>query len=212
MTFEVWTASDVEALLIVAAKLDATAPRIERPKPPGSAHPQIEHSNDDRAEWLKEEKRPERAPLTRLEALFADTVLGWFSYLAAAPDDVRLTFQAWVKCKAAGQGALKRWTAESGKLNGSVAYARNKCVAIIVARLNELKAEKPLISDTRFDDGSADSDILWGISAIAREVGRSEGTTLSLIEAKAIPVRRHAGKFVASRLELRDVILGRRAA
>jgi hypothetical protein len=213
MTFEVWQGREVEALVIVAAKLDYVAPRITRPKGYGSAHPQIEYSDEDRAAWERPmDKDPMRSPLTRLEALFADTVLGWFSYLADVDEDVRRTFRAWVSCKAQGRGALKRWQAGTGKLNGSVAHARGKCISTIVARLNEMKAPKPMISDTRFDDGSADSDVLWGLAAIAREVGRSEATTLHLIEAKAIPVRRSLGKYVASRLELREEILGRRAA
>lgn len=211
--FQVWTASDVEALMIVGAKLDHVAPRIARPKGYGSAHPQIEYSAEDRAAWERpEDKDPLRAPLTRVEALFADTALGWFSYLADVDEDVRKTFAAWLACKAQGYGSLKRWQAVTGKLNGSVGYARTKCLSVIVARLNEAEAPKPMISDTRFDDGGADSDILWGLAAIAREVGRSETTTLHLIEAKALPVRRSLGKLVASRMALREEILGRRAA
>ena len=37
---------------------------------------------------------------------------------------------------------MKKWCAEHGVLNGSVAHARKRCVAAIVARLNAERAAK----------------------------------------------------------------------
>jgi hypothetical protein len=136
-----WTADDVEARLIHAMKLDRISPRIERPKAPRSAHPTIEYSREERDErqaWDIEEMKGEepRRPLVREERDFMDATLGWFSYLAAESEQTRLTFAAWLKGKAAGYGALKVWQAKHGVKNGSVAHARKRCVAAIVARLN----------------------------------------------------------------------------
>jgi hypothetical protein len=138
---DTWTADDVEARLIHAMKLDRIAPRLRGPKAPGSAHPTIEYSREERDErqaWdiAEMDGAEPRAPIVRAERDFMDGVLGWFRYLHDESEGTRKVFVAWLKGKAAGHGGMKHWQAKHGVANGSVAHARKRCVAAIVARLN----------------------------------------------------------------------------
>jgi hypothetical protein len=152
-----WTADDVEARMIAAMKLDRLSPRLRGPRSPGSAHPTIEYTAEERAErdeWAIAEMQGEqpRAPLVRAERDFADSTLEWFRYLADESEQTRKTFAAWLCGKATGHGALKRWQAKHGVLNGSVAHARRRCVAAIVAGLNaEGVARVAIPNPGRFD-------------------------------------------------------------
>jgi hypothetical protein len=147
-----WTAEDVEARMIAAMKLDRLSPRLRGPKAPGNSYIAL----------LDDEQEPDptakpvdasRAPLVRAERDFMNSTLEWFACLAAESDDVRKTFAAWLRCKAKGHGALKVWQAEHGVLNGSVAHARKRCVAAIVARLNAERLAKVAIPNPgRFDE------------------------------------------------------------
>ena len=140
---ETWTDADVEARLIAAMKLDRLAPKLRGPKVPGNNHPTVEYTREERDEWEIVEKRDvSREPLLRDETVFMDSALEWLSFLSAESEGTRRTFVAWLRGKAAGHGAMKKWCAEHGVLNGSVAHARKRCVAAIVARLNAERAAK----------------------------------------------------------------------
>jgi hypothetical protein len=52
-------------------------------------------------------------------------------------------------------------------------------------------------------------DLLWGVAAIAAEIGRTERQTYHMIEADKLPVKRLGPKIiVASRAELRAYLTG----
>jgi hypothetical protein len=131
----VWTADDVEERMIHAARLDRLSPRLRGPKAPGNSYialPDDEQEPDPTAKPAD----VSRAPLLLAERDFMDSTLGWFSFLSDESEQTRLVFAAWLRSKAAGYGAMKVWQAEHGVLNGSVAHARKRCVAAIVAALN----------------------------------------------------------------------------
>ena len=53
-------------------------------------------------------------------------------------------------------------------------------------------------------DGDQDRlDLLWGVRAIAADIGRSERSTYHLLEKKLLPAQKYGGKWVASRQGLR---------
>jgi hypothetical protein len=139
-----WTTDEVEARMIAAMKLDRLSPRLRGPKAPGNSYidlPDDEQSPDPTAKPTD----VSRAPLLRAERDFADSVLEWFRHLADESAQTRRVFAAWLRGKATGHGALKVWQAQNGVLNGSVAHARKRCVAAIVAALNSTGAAKVAI-------------------------------------------------------------------
>ena len=130
-----WAADDVVERMVHAMKLDRLSPKLRGPKGTGNAYlalPDDWHEPDPTAKPLD----ASRAPLLRAEREFADDVLAWFAYLADESEQTRRTFAVWLRSKAAGYGAMKVWQAKHGVLNGSVAHARNRCVATIVKALN----------------------------------------------------------------------------
>lgn len=52
------------------------------------------------------------------------------------------------------------------------------------------------------------SDILWGATAIAAAIGRSERSTFHLLEAGELPARKVAGRWCASRKKLHAHLAG----
>jgi hypothetical protein len=144
----VWSADDVEARMVAAMKLDRLSPRLRGPKGTGNSYidlPDDEQSPDPTAKPTD----VSRAPLLRAERDFTDSTLEWFRYLADESEQTRKTFAAWLGGKAQGYGALKKWQAKHGVLNGSVAHARKRCVAAIVAALNATGAAKVAIPNPR---------------------------------------------------------------
>jgi hypothetical protein len=130
-----WTPDAVEAHLIAAMKLDRLAPRLRGPRSTGNSYMALP-DDDPEPDPTAKPADASRAPLVRAERDFADDVLAWFAFLADESEQTRRTFVAWLRSKATGHGAMKVWQAKNGVLNGSVAHARNRCVAAIVARLN----------------------------------------------------------------------------
>ena len=132
-------------------KLDRLSPRLRGPKAPGNSYvdlPDDEQEPDPTAKPID----ASRAPLLRAERDFMNATLEWFSYLADESEGVRKTFAAWLRCKAKGHGAMKVWQAKNGVLNGSVAHARKRCVAAIMARLNAERVVKVAIPNAgRFE-------------------------------------------------------------
>jgi len=53
------------------------------------------------------------------------------------------------------------------------------------------------------DTVSLGSDLIWGVSALARELGKTERQAFHLVETKQIPVGKIGGRIVASRAKLR---------
>jgi hypothetical protein len=45
-------------------------------------------------------------------------------------------------------------------------------------------------------------DLIWGCSAIAKAIGRSERSTFHLLERQLLPAKRVGGRWVASRKKL----------
>jgi hypothetical protein len=49
-------------------------------------------------------------------------------------------------------------------------------------------------------------DLIWGCSAIAKAIGRSERSTFHLLERQLLPAKRVGGRWVASRRKLLDAL------
>jgi hypothetical protein len=57
--------------------------------------------------------------------------------------------------------------------------------------------------ETSLDDESLGSDLIWGVSALAKEIGKTERQTYHLVETRQIPAGKTGGFIVASRRRLR---------
>jgi hypothetical protein len=62
------------------------------------------------------------------------------------------------------------------------------------------------MSDTTSTKPVQDSELLWGISAISREIERGRPATRQLLEHGALPARRLDGRWVAPRDRLRRAV------
>ena len=51
-------------------------------------------------------------------------------------------------------------------------------------------------------------DLVWGATAIAKVIGRSERSTFHLLEQQLLPAKRVGGRWVASRAKLIDALTG----
>jgi hypothetical protein len=63
----------------------------------------------------------------------------------------------------------------------------------------------------RNDGSSLSSDLIWGVAAIAAEIGKTKRQTFHLIENRQIPAGKVGGRIVASRAKLRahfEALLG----
>jgi hypothetical protein len=52
------------------------------------------------------------------------------------------------------------------------------------------------------------SDVLWGASAIARAIGRSERSTFHMLASGLLPAKRVGGRWCASRRKLLAALTG----
>jgi len=51
-------------------------------------------------------------------------------------------------------------------------------------------------------------DLVWGATAIAKVIGRSERSVFHLLENKLLPAKRVGGRWVASRRKLIEALVG----
>ena len=56
------------------------------------------------------------------------------------------------------------------------------------------------------------ADLIWGVRAIAKEIGRNERQTYHLLAIKALPARRVGAVWVGSRAALREFLTGAAAS
>ncbi|MDH6273538.1 hypothetical protein M2311_003628 [Rhizobium leguminosarum] len=54
-------------------------------------------------------------------------------------------------------------------------------------------------------------DILWGASAIAKEIGRSERTTFYMLERGELDARKVCGRWVSTKSKLRRQLAGEKS-
>lgn len=111
-----WTPHHVACRLIEAFRVDRRMPKIERPKDPGSAHPTIEYSDEERADW-------------ELNHIDADR-------LPAKPDEIARMVEAfeWLQIIRDSdwnaQFALKNWARNESIKRKQRVFCRNKKIAI----------------------------------------------------------------------------------
>jgi hypothetical protein len=61
------------------------------------------------------------------------------------------------------------------------------------------------VSVTESDEAS---DLVWGATAIAKVIGRSERSAFHMLERKLLPAKRVGGRWVASRIKLLQALTG----
>jgi hypothetical protein len=55
-------------------------------------------------------------------------------------------------------------------------------------------------------------DLVWGATAIAKVIGRSERSTFHMLERNLLPAKRVGGRWCASRRKLLDALTGNEPA
>jgi hypothetical protein len=98
----VWTPSHVSLRLIEAFRIDKRLPRVASPKAPGSAHPQIEYTDEERAEWETIPYDPSRAYPSPAEIATMEECFGWLSALAVLDLNACLALRMWALRMAGG--------------------------------------------------------------------------------------------------------------
>src|ERR1019366_3091518 len=78
-----WTPSRVQRHLLEAFRIDDRLPKVAGPKQPGSAHPVMEYTDEERAEWEAVPIDPTKFSVTRAEEIAMNATLDW---LIAARD------------------------------------------------------------------------------------------------------------------------------
>ena len=131
-----WTPELVQSRLLEAFRIDRRMPRIERPKQLGSAHPTMEYSAEEKAEWEAVPIDPSRLPPTREDISYMERVFAWLLFLVgAAFDQLRVALKAWLATETRG-GSHATYCRKNSLLLATFLAWKNEAVALIARRLN----------------------------------------------------------------------------
>jgi hypothetical protein len=131
-----WTAALVQSRFLEAFRVDRRLPRIERPKPPGSAHPTMEYSPEERAEWEAIPIDLSRLPPSRGEISRMERIFDWLLFLVgAAFDHLRVALKAWLATETRG-GSHVTHCRKAGLLLATFIAWKDEAVELIARRLN----------------------------------------------------------------------------
>jgi hypothetical protein len=122
-----WTAERCSDAVVWAVGVSRRQISSAAPKPPSAAHPQIEYSVMDRAEW---EATPIDCDFTEAER--ADVVLQWLHLL---DDDLRTALREWAETEARGLSHKTRCR-ELRMLPATMIYRKERALETIAAHLN----------------------------------------------------------------------------
>jgi Domain of unknown function (DUF6362) len=134
---ETWTPEHVAKRLIEAFAIDRRLPRIERPKAPGSAHPQMTYTAEEMEEWEAIPIDPKRFAPQRDEIAVMERAFDWLRILSASHDNHRQAVKIWAMAKAGGRSA-KGFCNRSGIAWATFCSRRASGLSIITSGLNML--------------------------------------------------------------------------
>ncbi|HYA07714.1 MAG TPA: DUF6362 family protein [Xanthobacteraceae bacterium] len=99
-----WTPAHVARRLIEAFRVDRRLPRIERPRAPGSAHPAMEYTREEMAEWEAIPIDPSRFAPTPDEIERMETAFAWLLIARESGLKYQFALRAWALRKSSGRG------------------------------------------------------------------------------------------------------------
>jgi hypothetical protein len=130
----VWTPQHVALRLIEAFRIDKRLPRVASPKNPGSAHPQMEYSDEEKAEWEHIPYDPSRAYPTPAELTTMEERFEWLYSVAETDLNAAFALRAWSICKVSEQSARK-FCRQHGIGQGTFRARKDRALSIIVSML-----------------------------------------------------------------------------
>lgn len=129
-----WTPEFVGRCMIEAFRIDRSLPRIERPKAPGSAHPQIEYSEEEREAWEEIPLDPERMMPSPLAKARMETIFEWLTDLRDG-SELQFALKNWAMRRASGTSD-RRIAGKLGMVRVTLTRRRDRALSAIASRLN----------------------------------------------------------------------------
>ena len=130
-----WTPDHVAGRLVEAFRVDRRMPRIERPKAPGSAHPTMEFSREEMAEWEAIEIDPSRFAPRRSEIAAMEEAFAWLLILRESDLDAQFALKIWALTTASGH-SLRRFCRETGMVRVTLQKRKDRALKAISSKLN----------------------------------------------------------------------------
>jgi hypothetical protein len=127
--------------LIEAFKIDRRLPSIERPKKPGSAHPAMEYSREERDEWELIELDPKRFAPTREEIASMELAFKWLLSVRESDPDGCFALKNWALRKAGGKtnrsgaNSIKALARKMGVTDTALLKRKDRALSLITSTL-----------------------------------------------------------------------------
>lgn len=133
---EVWTPEHVARRLVEAFRIDRRLPRIERPKAPGSAHPQIEYTEEEREAWEVIPLDMARIAPSLEEIETMDACFAWLAMVSRVDLDAHFALKNWARLKAENS-SIRKFCRQHGIGHVTLIHRKNRATAKIVGKLVE---------------------------------------------------------------------------
>jgi hypothetical protein len=130
-----WTPDHVARRMVEAFRVDRRLPRIERPKAPGSAHPTMEFSREEIAEWEPIEIDPSRFAPTRVEIAAMEAAFAWLLIVRESDPDAQFALKIWALSAASGN-SLRRFCRKTGAHRVTLLKRKDRALRVISSELN----------------------------------------------------------------------------
>jgi len=133
---EMWTPDHVGRRIVDAYRIDRRMPRIESPKSPGSAHPQIEYSDEDRAGWETNVIEPGRFPPSLAEIATMESVFLWLLLIRKSHLKEQIALKCWAAA-VASDTSIRKVGRRIGIHAETLKRRKDFALSLLSARLRE---------------------------------------------------------------------------
>jgi hypothetical protein len=132
---ETWTPEHVGKRLIEAFAVDRRLPRIERPKAPGSAHPQMTYTAEEMEEWEAIPIDPKRFAPQPDELAAMEAAFDWLQIVRESHHGIHFAVKNWALCRASGRSTRKLCVL-TGMSPATFRDRKDRALFLITSRLN----------------------------------------------------------------------------
>jgi hypothetical protein len=132
---ETWTPEHVAKRLIEAFAVDRRLPRIERPKAPGSAHPQMTYTAEEMEEWEAIPIDPKRYAPQLAEIAVMERAFDWLQIVRESHHGIHFALKNWALCRASGR-SLRKVARDNGVGEDTLRKRADRALFLIASRLN----------------------------------------------------------------------------
>lgn len=139
-----WTPQLVAEKLIEAFRIDARLPRVAKPKAPGSAHPQMEYSDEERECWEEVKIDPTRFHPSFKEIETMEERFEWLYAVAETNVAAALALRNWILWAMRGSirsggkksdASLRSFARKIGVDQSTITRRKDRALSIIVSML-----------------------------------------------------------------------------